>query len=166
VYDGAKKVNGRKRHLLVDTLGLLLGVRVTAGDVDDRDGAAMLLQEARTIFPRLRYGWVVAGYRGPFLAWAHEVAGVALQVVRRRDGGMGRRWLPPNAEALVLPGFAVAPRRWVVALLVCVAGPLSPTQQGLRVPHRHVRGGHPARMIQLVAAASADDDAFQTPPTK
>jgi hypothetical protein len=65
--DGAKKVNGRKRHVLVDTLGLLLRVRVTAGDVGDRDGAAMLLHDARGIFPRLRFGWVDGGYRGAFL---------------------------------------------------------------------------------------------------
>jgi putative transposase len=98
----------------VDTLGLLLRVRVTAGDVGDRDGAAMLLHEARAAFPRLRYGWVDAGYRGPFLEWAREVAGITLQVVQRRDGGRRRRWLPPGAEPPEVPRFAVAPRRWVV----------------------------------------------------
>ena len=107
-------MNGRKRHLLVDTLGLLLRVRVTAADVGDRDGAMLLLHNVRSVFPRLRYGWVDAGYRGAFLAWAREVAGVELQVVRRRDGGTGRRWLPPGAEPPVVPRFAVAPRRWVV----------------------------------------------------
>jgi Transposase DDE domain len=61
-------------------LGLLLRVRVTAGDVGDRDGAAMLLHDARTAFPRLQYGWVDAGYRGAFLDWAREVAGITLQV--------------------------------------------------------------------------------------
>jgi transposase len=89
-------------------------VRVTAGDVGDRDGAAMLLHEARSAFPRLRYGWVDAGYRGPFLAWAREVAGVAFQVVQRRDGGTRRRWLPAGVEPPVVARFAVAPRRWVV----------------------------------------------------
>jgi putative transposase len=98
----------------VDTLGLLLRVRVTAGDVGDRDGAAMLLHDAQTVFPRLRYGWVDAGYRGAFLAWAREAAGVHLQVAQRRDGGRRRRWLPADAEPPVVPRFAVAPRRWVV----------------------------------------------------
>jgi transposase len=56
--------------VLVDTLGLLLRVRVTAGDVGDRDGAAMLLRDVHTAFPRLRHGWVDAGYRGTFLQWA------------------------------------------------------------------------------------------------
>jgi putative transposase len=95
-------------------LGLLLRVRVTAGDVGDRDGAAMLLHDARTAFPRLQYGWVDAGYRGAFLAWARDVAGVTLQVVQRRDGGRRARWLPADAEPPVVPRFAVAPRRWVV----------------------------------------------------
>ena len=98
----------------MDTLGLLLRVRVTAGDVGDRDGAAMLLHDARAAFPRLRYGWVDAGYRGAFLDWARDVAGITLQVVQRRDGGRGRRWLPPGAEPPVVPRFTVAPRRWVV----------------------------------------------------
>jgi putative transposase len=98
----------------VDTLGLLLRVRVTAGDVGDRDGAAMLLGDARASFPRLRHGWADAGYRGGFLTWAKEVAGVTMQVVQRRDGGRGGRWLPPGAEPPQVARFAVAPRRWVV----------------------------------------------------
>jgi transposase len=87
---------------------------VTAADVGDRDGAMLLLDDARASFPRLRYGWVDAGYRGPFLTWAREVAGVHLQVVQRRDGGRRRRWLPAGAEPPVVPRFAVVPRRWVV----------------------------------------------------
>jgi DDE family transposase len=69
-YDGAKKVNGRKRHLLVDTLGLIIKVQVTAADVGDRDGAAALLRSLdRRRFPRLWHGWADGGYRGPFLDW-------------------------------------------------------------------------------------------------
>jgi hypothetical protein len=98
----------------VDTLGLLLRVRVTAGDVGDRDGAAMLLHDARTSFPWLRHGWVDGGYRGAFLDWAREIAGVHLQVVQRRDGTR-RRWLPAGAEPPVVPRFAPAARRWVVS---------------------------------------------------
>jgi putative transposase len=113
-YDGAKKVNGRKRHLLVDTLGIVLRVHVTAADVGDRDGAAVLLDGIRTQFPRLSYGWADQGYRGPFLDWARQVAGVALQVAVRRDGGMRRSWAPAGALPRVVPRFAVVPRRWVV----------------------------------------------------
>jgi putative transposase len=67
-YDGAKRLNGRKRHLLVDTLGLVRKVHVTAADVGDRDGAMALLRRLdRHRFPRLRHGWADSGYRGPFL---------------------------------------------------------------------------------------------------
>jgi transposase len=118
--DGAKKVNGRKRHLLVDTLGLLLRVRVTAGDVGDRDGAAMLLHDVRTVFPRLRYGWVDGGYRGAFLTWAKEVAGIALQVVQRRDGGLRLCCWPadlsaPSGSSHLKRGEATAKVRWSMA---------------------------------------------------
>ena len=113
-YDGGKKVNGRKRHLLVDTLGIVLKALVTAADVGDRDGAAVLLDGIRTQFPRLAFGWADQGYRGPFLDWARQVAGVALQVVVRRDGGMRRSWAPAGAPPRVVPRFAVVPRRWVV----------------------------------------------------
>jgi putative transposase len=113
-YDGAKKVNGRKRHLLADTLGIVLKAHVTAADAGDRDGAAVLLRGIRSAFPRLASGWVDQGYRGPFLDWARQVAGVELQVVARRDGGMRRSWAPAGAPPRVVPRFAVVPRRWVI----------------------------------------------------
>jgi putative transposase len=114
-YDGAKKVNGRKRHLLVDTLGLLLAVHVTPADVGDRDGAAELLRRLdRRHVPRLRWGWADGGYRGAFLAWALATVKIAFEVVARADGGRRRRWLPPGVEPPVAPRFAVVPRRWVV----------------------------------------------------
>lgn len=87
---------------------------MTAADVGDRDGAAMLLENARASFPRLRHGWVDGGYRGAFLEWAREVAGVALQVVQRRDGGRRHTWAPAGAPPRVVARFAVVPRRWVV----------------------------------------------------
>jgi putative transposase len=69
-YDGAKRLNGRKRHLLVD-LGLVCKVQVTAAGVRDRDGAAQLLRSLdRRRFPRLRHGWVDGGYRGSFLDYS------------------------------------------------------------------------------------------------
>jgi transposase len=85
-----------------------------ATDIGDRDGAATLLQDARRRFPRLRHGWVDAGYRGAFLDWAREVARVRLQVVARRDGGRQHTWAPAGAPRRVVPRFAVVPRRWVV----------------------------------------------------
>jgi putative transposase len=108
-------VSGRKRHLLVDTLGLVCKAHVTPADVSDRDGAVGLLRRLDwRRFPRLRYGWVDQGYRGEFLGWVREHFGVTLQVVRRPDGGRRGRWLPPGAEPPAVPAFQVVPRRWVV----------------------------------------------------
>jgi putative transposase len=114
-FDGAKKLNGRKRHLLVDTLGLVCTTHVTAANVSDRDGAVGLLGRLDwRRFPRLTHGWVDQGYRGEFLAQAKQAFGVTLQVVARADGGRRGRWLPPGAQPPAVPAFAVVPRRWVV----------------------------------------------------
>ena len=92
----------------------MLKVHVTAANVGDRDGAAVLLAGIRAQFPRLSYGWADQGYRGPFLDWARQVAGVALQVAVRRDDGMRSSWARAGAPLRVVPRFAVVPRRWVV----------------------------------------------------
>jgi len=92
----------------------VLKAHVTAADVGDRDGAAVLLDGIRTQFPRLSYGWADQGYRGPFLDWVRQATGITLQVVARRDGGMRRSWAPAGAPPRVVPRFAVVPRRWVV----------------------------------------------------
>jgi transposase len=114
-FDGAKKLNGRKRHLLVDTLGLVCKVHVTPADISDRDGAVGLLRRMDwRRFPRLRYGWVDQAYRGEFLAQVKQAFGVTLQVVVRADGGRRGRWLPPGVEPPPVPAFQVVPRRWVV----------------------------------------------------
>jgi putative transposase len=108
-------VNGRKRHLLVDTLGLVCKAHVTAADVSDRDGAVGLLRRVDwRRFPRLRHGWVDQGYRGEFLAQVKQAFGVRLQVVQRPDGGRRGRWLPAGVAPPVVPAFQVVPRRWVV----------------------------------------------------
>ncbi|MFI6802623.1 IS5 family transposase [Streptosporangium canum] len=113
-YDGAKKVNGRKCHLLVDTLGIVCKTHVSAANLGDRDGAAVLLTGLGDSFPCLAYGWVDQGYRGPFLQWVKQVTGITLQVVVRRDGGMRSTWAPVGAPPRIVPRFAVVPRRWVV----------------------------------------------------
>jgi putative transposase len=108
-------VSGRKRHLLVDTLGLVCKAHVTPADTSDRDGAVGLLRRLDwRRFPRLRYGWVDQGYRGEFLAQVKQSFGVTLQVVQRPGGGRRGRWLPAGAEPPVVPAFQVVPRRWVV----------------------------------------------------
>jgi putative transposase len=101
-YDANKKIKGRKRHLLTDTLGWLLGVEITAADVQDREGAKPLLRRAKSSFGRLAKIWADSGYAGKFVAWVkclRPCGRLHLEVVRNRK---------PTT------GFAVQPRRWVV----------------------------------------------------
>lgn len=98
-YDAGKKLNGRKRHVAVDTLGLLLHVVVHAANVQDRDGARLLLTRMRGQFHRLQLLWADGGYRGQLEDWVREVCGWTLAIVDR----------PPDQHT-----FTVLPRRWVV----------------------------------------------------
>jgi putative transposase len=110
--DGAKKLNGRKRHLLVDTTGLVLKVVVHAANIADREGAKLVLADLAGVFPRLSHLWVDAGYAGALLDWIHQHVGWTVEVVRRR-----RRWVWVRADQEPPPlpvGFEVLPRRWVV----------------------------------------------------
>ena len=84
---------------MVDTLGLLLAVAVHAADVQDRDGAKLVLTRLVGRFPRLRLIWADGGYSGKLLAWALATLGVVIEVVAK----------PAGATA-----FAVLPKRWVV----------------------------------------------------
>lgn len=89
---------GRKRHVLVDTTGLLLAVLVTAANVSDLAGAKALLRGGKRRFPGLRLVWADSAYAG-LVAWAKRFWGWAVELKRR----------PPGAT-----GFVVIPRRWVV----------------------------------------------------
>ncbi len=114
-YDGGKKVNGIKRHLLVDTMGNVLTACVSPANAGDRQGAMVLLSLAEDLFPRLRHAWVDQGYRGQALAkWARRAVDVTVQIVQRRDGGFRSTWAPQDAPAREVTRFAVVPRRWVV----------------------------------------------------
>jgi transposase len=126
-FDPAKKVEGRKRHLLVDTEGLVLEARVHSARVPDQDGIRLLLEQARGRFARLSHLWVDAGYQGRGRKWAEEVMGLSVEVVRKprrpvpekvaeawarewaKEGNKvdWQRFMPPK-------GFRVLPRRWVV----------------------------------------------------
>jgi len=113
-YDGGKKMSGRKRHLLVDTSGLVLNAVVHPADVADRDGARLVLapsvEEDR--LPRLKRLWADAGYRGAGLReWITERLGLSLEIVQRRRRWV---WVPKDVEPEPLPeGFEVIKRRWV-----------------------------------------------------
>jgi transposase len=93
--------NGRKRHIAVDTIGLLLTVLVTAAGVQDRDGARPLLWNLRKAFPTVKLAWADGGYAGKLVTWATARLRpkLTLQIVRRPDD---------------LHTFQVLPRRWVV----------------------------------------------------
>jgi putative transposase len=82
-YDGGKKVRGRKRHLLVDTEGLVLKVKIHSAKVPDQDGIKLLLKAARDRLPRLSHLWVDAGYEGRGKQWTEETLGLSVEVVHR-----------------------------------------------------------------------------------
>src|SRR6266851_9168154 len=82
-YDGGKKVNGRKRHILVDTLGLLLQVVVHPANLQDREGAKLVLAGLQSRFPRLRHLWADQAYTDPILDWITEQVGWTVEVVER-----------------------------------------------------------------------------------
>jgi putative transposase len=98
-WDAGKKVNGRKRHLAVDTLGLLLVVLVTAASTQDRDAGRALLWRLRASYRGIRLVWADGGYAGRLVAWAAAVLHLVVEIVRKRPGQST---------------FEVLPRRWVV----------------------------------------------------
>ena len=98
-FDAGKLINGRKRHILVDTLGLLMTVVVTAASVQDREGARLLLRHLPGGCKKLRKIWVDGGYSGRLVEWVAERFKFCLAVVLR----------PKQTKKFVL-----LPRRWVV----------------------------------------------------
>jgi putative transposase len=113
-YDGAKKVNGIRRHLLVDTLGIVINACISPASIGDREGAMVLLSLLGKGLPRLRHLWADPGYRGPFVRWAKRVLGITVQITHRRDGGLRHTWARADAPSRSVLRFAVVPRRWVV----------------------------------------------------
>jgi putative transposase len=120
-YDGGKKLSGRKRHLLVDTMGLLLKVVVHAADMQDREGVKLLLEPIKGRFPRISLVWVDNGYTGTGRTWIKEHMGWEVVVVShpRRPRGMwvwpGMEMTPEMVAVFERPrGFRHLPRRWVV----------------------------------------------------
>jgi len=98
-WDNAKKVNGRKRHIAVDTGGLLLEVLATPASVQDRDAARPLLFNLRRARPRVRRAWADSVYAGKLQPWAATYLKLTVEIVKRPEG---------------LHTFQVLPRRWVV----------------------------------------------------
>lgn len=100
-FDAGKKIKGRKRHILVDVLGMILGVLVTPASCPERDGAQQVLQRVNGSFPKLRKLWVDGGYTGEVFAdWVRtNWPKLKVEVVKRSDS---------------TKGFAVLPKRWIV----------------------------------------------------
>lgn len=101
-FDAGKQINGRKRHVLVDTLGLLLAVCVTPASVQDRDGAVELLSASFMMYWRLAVIWADSAYGGNLVEWVKGLrpfGRLHLEVVRKN----------PDQK-----GFSVLPKRWIV----------------------------------------------------
>jgi transposase len=98
-FDAGKKVNGRKRHVVVDTMGLLLAVIITSAAVQDRDGARRVLDRLRFTMPAVVLVWADGGYAGQLVTWAKARLRLLIEIVRKPLG---------------IKTFQVLPRRWVV----------------------------------------------------
>ena len=104
-YDAGKRTRGRKRHIVTDTLGLLLVVMVTSASVQDRHGGKAILQLLAARFGSIALIWADAGYASQIdsglVTWARTAASIVLQIVKRSDD---------------VKGFQVLPRRWVIVM--------------------------------------------------
>jgi putative transposase len=99
-YDAGKKINGRKRYILVDSLGLILEVEVHSANIQDRDGAKFLFKKvAEGEYPKLILIWADGGYRGVLIELAKKTLGISLEIIKRNDD---------------VKGFKLLPKRWVV----------------------------------------------------
>lgn len=117
-YDAGKHVKGRKRHLLVDTQGLVLKAKVHNADIQDRDGGKLLLVGLQERLPRLELLWTDGGYNGDFKDWVTRTLGWRVEMIKHPPKPRGV-WAPADAvidwsKILPPPGFHVLPRRWVV----------------------------------------------------
>lgn len=99
-YDAAKHIQGRKRHLLVDTLGLIMVVVVTAASIQERDGAKLIFHAFTGSCKKIRRIWVDGGYSGsPLVEWVAKRFHIVIQTILRSDH---------------TKGFKLLPKRWVV----------------------------------------------------
>lgn len=101
-YDAGKKIKGRKRHVAVDTLGLVLGIMITSAAIQDRDAAKSLIGSLVKLFGRLQIIWADGGYLGALVQWVKQLkpyGRLRLEIVRRCDRAKG---------------FKVLPKRWIV----------------------------------------------------
>ena len=143
-YDGGKKADGRKRHIAVDTMGLLLVVMVTAASMQDRPAGRALLSLLRQSQRGIRHVWADGGYTGTLIEWAKTTLSITLEIVKKIAGQTT---------------FIVLPRRWVVGAHVFLDQPSTPQRPRLRTTPSAFRSLH-----QLVH--DHYDDPAPGPPTK
>ena len=98
-YDAGKKIKGVKRHVVVDVLGLLIGVIVHSAAIQDRDGAKRLILRIKGRVPRVTLIWGDGGYQGQLVKWVEDETGWTLEIVKRTDDKST---------------FQVLPKRWIV----------------------------------------------------
>src|SRR6266851_3669312 len=127
-FDSGKLIKGRKRHLLVDTLGLMHGLLVHSAGVQDRAGGRLLLEQCRGRMPRLRRIWADGAYRGRLVRWARRAAKWVLEIVSR----------PPGST-----GFVLLKWRWIVERTIGWLNLAPSPEQRLRSPARQQQGVHP-----------------------
>jgi transposase len=146
-FDAGKKVTGRKRHLLVDTLGLLLVCVVHAASVQDRAGGRRVLAGAQGRFPLLGKVWADGGYANQvdtrLVDWARAHCGLDLEIVARPAGQQG---------------FAVLPRRWVVERTFAWLGRSRRLARDYERKPEHAEAMIKVAMIRLMAARLAGED--------
>lgn len=146
-YDAGKRVRGRKRHLLVDTCGLLLKAVVHSASVQDRAGAKLVLTGAAAAFPLLGLVWVDGGYVNVIdqglVGWAAQAEGIELVVV------------PRNAD---VRGFQVLPRRWVVERTFGWLGRCRRLARDYERKTAHAEAMIKVAMIRLMAARLAGEE--------
>ena len=93
-----KKTKGRKRHLLVDTMGLVIEALVHSAGIQDRDGGRYLISKAKLNEAAFEKGYADGGYAGKFIDWAKEIHEVVIEIVKRSDQKK----------------FVILPKRWIV----------------------------------------------------
>ena len=101
--DGGKKGKGRKRHILVDTQGLVLKAKVLPANIADRDGGPVLLTGLQYPFPCSWHLWVDIGYRGRFVVWVKDTLYWTVEVARHWWQGIPGVWVGPGQEAPTYP---------------------------------------------------------------
>jgi transposase len=114
-YDAGKKVKGRKRHLVTDTLGLLVAVLITAASTQDRDAAMPAMDLAKAKVPGIQLLYVDSGYAGTRAQEIRQKHDLEIEVVRHpRNRNVGR-WHDGQLPLFELPtGFVVLPKRWII----------------------------------------------------